>query len=139
MVLSSVIVLTIYNKNDQKPPKSARVQAIFSRLGKLCHHKPETLNQIIPSTIDIKELQNNKIPAAATPDPNTNEQVPNMKGSIQYENTSQMLTRTCWCWKDAARILDKIFLIFYTCAVLILTLALVGVFLQQEYPKFYCN
>ena len=100
-------------------------------------HKPQPSNDIIPSTTDLKEFQIDEMPPTPILDNNRDEQMQTIKEYIKNNNSPEAIS--CACWKDVARILDKIFFALYTFAIVILRAILLALFYLQEYPELQCN
>ena len=128
MVISTVIVLILYNKSDQKHRMSPRVQKVFSFLGELLCHKTQSMNEIFPANIEVKETQSDDTH-------NEREQGPKPRKANKDFNKEER----CCCWKDAARILDKTFFVLYSSTVFILTTTLFAVMRGQGYPTRHCT
>ena len=132
MVISTVIVLILYNKSDKKHPMSPRVQTFFSFLGKIFCHKVQPSNGIIPTRIEVKEFQSED----DKPDQDQKEQETKQS---EVSNNPSKEEPLCYCWKDAARILDKTFFVFYSTSVFILSVIQAYLLKDHEYPPKRCS
>ena len=131
MVLSTVIVLILYNKSDKKHPTSPRVQIFFLVLGKLFCYKVQLSKGVIPTRIEVKEFQSDD----DKPDEDKNEQETKPQG-VNDDFSKEEL---CCCWKDAARILDKTFFAVYSSSVFILSVIVAYLVQVQEIPTRHCS
>ena len=133
MVISTVIVLILYNKSDKKHPMSPRVQMFFSFLGKLFCHKAQPSNGIIPAKIEVKEFKSDDV----KPDEDKNEQKAKPQEGVNNDLGKEELL--CLCWKDAARILDKTFFVVYSSSVFISSVVLVYLMQVQGIVTRHCS
>ena len=111
---------------------SPRVQTFFSFLGKMFRHKVQPSNGIIPTRIEVKEFQSED----DKPDQDQKEQEtkqPKVNDNPFKEEP------TCYCWKDAARILDKTFFVFYSTSVFIQSVIQAYLLQDHEYPPKRCS
>ena len=130
-MLSTVVVLILYNKSDKKHPMSPRVQKICLSLGKLLCYKPHFSKEIVPTNIEVKEIQSDD----SQSNHNKGEEIPKLSKANKEFNKEKL----CCCWKDAARILDKTFFVFYSSSVFISTVILVVLMRIRDYPPRHCT
>ena len=93
---------------------SPRVQKVCSFLGKLLCYKTQSSKEILPANIEVKEIQSDD---SQSSNHDKGEQRPKPSKANKEFNKEDL----CCCWKDAARILDKTFFVFYSSSVFILT------------------
>ena len=104
MVLSTVTVLILYSKSDEKHPMSTRVKKISAFLGRIVRYKV----QAIPTRIEVKEFQCKEFGPKTNLDHSKKEQGTKPKDDAANPTTLRKY-ELCYCWKDVARILDRVF------------------------------
>ena len=123
------------NTLQQKRQEASHVTKtsnIFSFLGKIFCHKVQPSNGIIPTRIEVKEFQSED----DKPDQDQKEQETKQP---EVNNNPSKEEPLCYCWKDAARILDKTFSVFYSTSVFIQSVIQAYLLQDHEYPPKRCS